>query len=309
MSAQSILRESAHRRTIESNLFPAALPAIEWNKFSWHSGKGSASHTFKEHSSQALTIDVFGTLKASESRDAALGELARNLGLPDEGPWQVELEWQDPDNLVGERQQSRIDAVAISPRALIFFECKFTEIDGGTCSQTRPILRGKHKGLVQCNGSYMPQVNPTNGKTSACALTPKKMRYWELVPEVFNIPAELGYRPCPFAGPWFQWMRNLTICWAVAQARGLQPAFVLAYADGPTLPMAARIQSADWARFTKVLKPNTVPVRTLPIQSIVSMAQTANPNDPTWPELQQWVTRKIESVCRARQIYAADSAP
>lgn len=309
MSIQSILRESAHRRTIESNLFPAALPALDWNTFRWHSGKGSNGHSYKEHSSQALTIDIFGTLKVAPDRDRALGALARSLGLPAAGPWQVELEWHDPDNLLKEKQPSQIDAVAFSPKALIFFECKFTETDGGTCSQTRPILTGKRKGLVQCNGSYMPQTNPANGKHAACALAAKKIRYWDVIPQVFNIPADLGYHPCPFAGPWFQWMRNVTVAYAVAQQRGLQPAFVLAYADGPTLTMAARIQSPLWTRFTNTLQPNAVPVHARSLQAIVATAQAANPTNPLWAELQDWVTRKIESVCRARQILPADTAP
>ncbi len=129
------------------------------------------------------------------------------------------------------------------------------------------------------------------------------------MPEVFNFPADLGYAPCPFAGPWFQWMRNLTICRAVSQRYGLQPAFVLAYADGPTLPMAARVRSPDWERFTKVLNPKGVPVQVRSIQSIVQAVIAADPSEPQWMELQQWMDRKIESVCRARQIRAPDDPP
>jgi hypothetical protein len=304
------LRQAARRRSVEANIFPAALPALDtWEDFRWHTESSGASDSYKEHSSQALAVDVFGSLQASPNRDLVLARLAQHLNLPSTGPWQIQLEWHDPDNLLCERQPSWIDAVAFSPHALIFFECKFTESDGGSCSQTQPVKRGRHKGLKPCNGAYMQQVNPVNHKDSFCALTAKGIRYWDLIPQVFNIPAELGYLPCPFAGPWFQWMRNLTIGWAVAQHRHLQPAFVLVYADGPTLPMAARLRSSDWTRFTQTLKSNTIAVHTLSFQALITLAQQAVPTDSTWADLHIWVARKIDSVCRARQIHAADSPP
>lgn len=239
-------------------------------------------------------------------RDAILDSLAARLGLPIGGPWQVVLEWRDPDNLLRERQPSWIDAVAQSASALIFFECKFTEADGGPCSQVRPILRGRNAGLTQCNGSYTMQTNPANGRQAACALTAKGIQYWSIIPEVFNFPNDLGYLPCPFAGPRFQWMRNLVICRAVAARRSLAPAFVLAYADAPGLPMAARVKSPDWTRFLALLRPGAVPVHALSLQSIVAMAGNADPEEPLWPDLGRWVGRKIESVDRARRVDPGD---
>jgi hypothetical protein len=306
MSIQQRLRKSGRRRSLEANLFPGALAAIDsWDAFRWHS-ESSGADAYKEHSSQALTIDVFGALKVAEHRDAILGSLAARLGLPAGGPWKVDLEWRDPDNLLRERQPSWIDAVAESPQVLIFFECKFTESDGGSCSQVRPIASGRHKGLVQCNGAYTPQTNPANGRQAACALTGKGIQYWSLIPEVFNFPNDLGYLPCPFAGPRFQWMRNLVVCWTVARNRSLQPAFVLAYADGPTLPMAARVQSGDWQRFLDLLRPGAVQVHTLSMQAIVDLAMSADPGSDTWPDLRRWVERKISSVDQARRILPAD---
>ena len=295
--------DAARWRTIEANLFPAALPAVEpWQTFRWHSAAGNVCNSYKEHSSQALMIDVFGTLKVSPQRDRVLDRLALALGLPAGGPWDIELEWHDPDNLLREKTSTSADAIAASPHALIFFEGKFTETDGGTCSQTRPIPSGRHKGQAPCNRAYTPQVNPANGRTASCALTGKGLRYWEIVPEVFSFPNDLGYRPCPFAGPWFQWMRNLTVCWAVAQHSQRRPAFVLVYAEGPTLPMAERIHSADWQRFLRQVKPGAITVETRSYQAFIELAQAACPEDPLWPQLAQWVQRKIRSVCQARQV-------
>jgi len=294
--------DAARWRSIEANLFPGAVPSVQpWQTFRWHSALGNVCDSYKEHSSQALLIDVLGTLKASPQRDRVLDRLALALGLPAGGPWAVELEWRDPDNWLKEKSSTWADAVAASPQALIFFEGKFCEADGGACSQTRRIASGRHKGLAQCNGSYTPQVNPANGREAPCALTGKGLRYWEIVPEVFNFPNDLGYQPCPFAGPWFQWMRNLTVCWAAAHHSGRRPAFVLAYADGPTLPMAERIHSADWQRFLRQVNTRAITVETWPYQALVDLARAACPEDPLWPRLARWVQRKISNVCQARQ--------
>jgi hypothetical protein len=304
VNASSRSLDAARWRTIAANLFPAALPAVEpWQAFRWHSAAGNVCDSYKEHSSQALMIDVLGTLKMSPHRDQVLDHLAQALGVPAGGPWDIQLEWRDPDNLLREKTSTWADAVAASPSTLIFFEGKFCETDGGTCSQVRPIASGRNQGRVPCNRAYTPQVNPVNGRAASCALTGKGLRYWDIVPEVFNFPNDLGYRPCPFAGPWFQWMRNLTVCWAVAGHSQRRPAFVLAYADGPTLPMAERIHSADWQRFLRQVKPGAITVETRSYQALVELAHTACPKDPVWPALAQWVQRKISSVCQARQVH------
>jgi hypothetical protein len=54
---------------IRMNIFPGARPAIaDWTDFRWHStSAGVDSH--QPNSSQALAIDVFGTLAVSPDRD------------------------------------------------------------------------------------------------------------------------------------------------------------------------------------------------------------------------------------------------
>jgi hypothetical protein len=208
--------------SILANLFPAAHAAVQpMTGFRWHSAAGERYDTWKVQSSQALAIDVFGTLKNLPNRVAVLDRLAGELGLPAGGPWDVHLEWHDPENHLREKQPTWVDAVARSPRALILFEGKFTEGDGGSCSQTQPLRTGRRKGLRQCTGGYMWQVNPANGREARCALTAKGLRYWDVIPRVFDYDAGQSYFECPFAGPWFQWMRNLTLCHEAAGARGL----------------------------------------------------------------------------------------
>jgi hypothetical protein len=140
---------------IKANLFPASHAAIrDWHKFPWHKYKGQIQAD-KPGSSQALAIDVFGTIKVSKERDHILGELARRCGAPSDGPRTLELEWIDPDNLLCESKTSptQVDAIAFGQRALLVIECKFTE-PSGACSQPTPIEEGLHKGWRQCSGDY-----------------------------------------------------------------------------------------------------------------------------------------------------------
>ena len=113
-------------------------------------------------------MDVFGTLAVLDAadRDSILENLAARIGLPTAGPWSVQLEWSDTQNRLREsgQQKSQIDAVAVGKRSVIFFECKFTEENGGKCSQVNPLRSGAHRGLRQCNGTYSLQVNPANGE-------------------------------------------------------------------------------------------------------------------------------------------------
>jgi hypothetical protein len=199
-----------------------------------------------------------------------------------------------------EKTPTFLDAVARSPRTLILFECKFSENDGGACSQTRPLPTGRRKGLRQCNGHYVPQVNPANKLEGRCALSAKGIAYWDFIPDVFGYSAETSIAPCPFAGPWFQWMRNLTTAYAVAKRHRLQPAFVMAFADGPGLAMAQRIQGADWQWLGNRVDPAYVSFRALSIQQLLHLASQAVRADPILGDLTGWVRRKIDSVCGER---------
>ena len=289
--------------SILANLFPAAHAAVQpVRQFRWHSAAGERYDTWKVQSSQALAIDVFGTLQTSPNRDAVLDRLAGDLGLPAGGPWDVQLEWHDPENHLGEHQPTWVDAAAQSPQALILFEGKFTEADGGRCSQTQPLRGGVRQGLRQCTGGYMWQVNPATGQEARCALTAKGLRYWEFIPQVFDYDADQSYFECPFAGPWFQWMRNLTVGYAAARAAGRRPAFVLAYADGPGLAMAARVRSPEWARLLNRLQPGAITLRACAYQDLIRTAQAACPDDPTWPALARWVEDKIATVCGVSRL-------
>jgi hypothetical protein len=289
------------KERIRSNIFRDAHTAVEpWETFPWHRGSDGKIDAYKKHSSQALAIDVFGTLKMSSDRDTILNHLAKELDLPIEGTWEIDLEWKDPKNLLKERRQTQVDVVACNRKSLIFFECKFTEADGGSCSQPEPIKDGQNKGLKQCNGSYEKQTNPVNKKIARCALTGKGIRYWDVIPQIFDYVADIDYKTCPFKGPRYQWMRNLTACWEVAKDKHLVPAFIVVFADTPKLPLAEKVKSEEWKEFVSHILPRRIGVRTVSFQKIVKMSCNEAVLEPnTYHDLLHWVEYKIEQVAHA----------
>ena len=55
--------DQATRTRIEHNIFPLRIKLVNHGKSPWHAGRGGAIDTHVAHSSQALGIDVFGTLE------------------------------------------------------------------------------------------------------------------------------------------------------------------------------------------------------------------------------------------------------
>jgi restriction endonuclease-like protein len=290
------------RRRVEANLFPVAMPAVEpWDEFPWHKDAYGRCDTWKPHSSQALCIDVFGTLKVVDQleRDRTCDRLCEKLGATPGGPWAISLEWSDPDNLMCERRhQTQVDAVARGRHSLIFFELKFTEAGAGCCSQPQPLRSGDHKGQVQCNGNYEMQTNPVNAIVSSCALTGKGIQYWKVIPNVFNLSATNVYAPCPFAGSGFQWMRNLTVCQLVAAKQRLQPCCVIVYVDKPTLAMPAYFESQGWVDFAQTCA-NRAPLP-MPLAQFLELASSTERSfgggAGSWGTLAKWITKKVAGV-------------
>jgi len=275
---------------VRANIFADAHGYIaDWQTFPWHRDDEGRIQAHKAHSSQALAIDVFGAIAMSKWRDAILGRIADVIGLPNEGPWDVKLEWTDPDRLLGERRATQVDAIAFSARAAILFECKFTE-PGGGCSQPNKLSSGRHKGKRQCSGSYEVQVNPASGVEARCALTGKGIRYWDHIPQVFGLDAGEDYRPCPFSGDAFQWMRNSVLAARLSSSRGIATRVVATFADAPGLPAADKIRVGGLGHAPA---DPSFAIRPLSYQQICQIiAETLD--DPKYP-LIDWVDRKISS--------------
>ena len=229
-------------QAIKSNLFPASHAAIgDWQP-PWHRDRLGNIDTQRPQSSQALAIDVFGTIKASTERDRVLSAVARQCGVPDDGPWELKLEWIDPKNRLKEPTPTQVDAIAFGRHGLLLFEGKFTE-GGGGCSQPNLIRGGAHDGMRQCNGNYEPQTNPVNNVRGRCALTGKGVLYWGPISRIFGLDLDQDHRPCPFGGETYQWMRNVVLADTLASARGQLGKVVAAYADAETLHTAKQVRS------------------------------------------------------------------
>jgi len=283
---------------VRANLFPAAHGFIgDWPSFPWHRDRRQQIQTHKLQSSQALALDVFGTIHGSAVCDAILDAVARLCGLRQGSPWTLAPEWTDPQCLLAEPKLTQVDAIAFGAQSIILFEGKFGE-SGGPCSQPGPLLRGRHKGKRQCNGNYEVQTNPVNGSQARCALSAKGIRYWELIPDVFAYDRDATYRPCPFAADKFQWMRNLVLAQALGRASGKQTAVVVAYADARGLATADHIRTESWHAFRASLRPSSPPLVEISYQALVALAASvAGTTESTmWRNLAAWVDRKIQSA-------------
>jgi hypothetical protein len=109
--------------------------------FPWHRGAHS------RQSSQAVAIDVFETVKRLPSRNQIVGAWAELFGLPVTlaDNWTLTLEYRVPKALLGEPRESQIDVLAQSKSGILVFECKFTEADGGGCSQVHKLAKVRTK--------------------------------------------------------------------------------------------------------------------------------------------------------------------
>jgi hypothetical protein len=288
---------AAEIQSIKENLFDRAHGLVRRRPdFPWHRNDHNAITASQIRSSQALAIDVFETVRDLESRDTIIAAWIQGLGLtvPTAGPWTIELEYSLEKSLLGELRSSQIDVLLSSRHAAIVIECKFTEPDGGSCSQPVPLEDGAHQGLRQCNGRYEVQTNPVNRETSRCALTAKGIRYWDLIPDVLGFSADVDHVPCPVAGGWYQWMRNLVAARAIGQRDSKSVGFVLVYAQG-AFPMARKLKSEEWRTFEARVKKSVVRMGVISYQDLIKAArQVAGKADGEVLErLEHWVNEKL----------------
>jgi len=270
----------AEIESAEENLFRSARGIVrEKPEFPWHRDQFGAITASREESSQALAVSFFVTIESLRSCDAIFARWNKHFELEYAGPWKLYPEYTVPKSLLGEPRPTQIDVLAEGGGGLILFECKFTEKDGGGCSQPNPLADGAHKGQRQCNGNYEEQVNPINDIRARCALTGKGIRYWDLVPEVMNVDARIDHIKCPFKGGTYQWMRNLVAARALSRSLDRPSAFVLVYADG-AFPIAEKLRRPDWSGFLDSIRGRAVPFRSASYQQLLALAvDEATPSD------------------------------
>ena len=300
---------------IRKNLFRCARPIVDEAGFPWHREASGEPSAAKLESSQALALDLFQTVKTLESRDEIIDGWCRRLNLNMSGPWDLKPECPIDRDLLNESRPTQVDVMACSDAGVLLFECKFTEPDGGGCSQTRPLRRpGPNCGKIQCDGTYRQQINPVNGVRSRCALTGKGIQYWQHVPSILGLQPDEDHVPCPFSGGWYQWMRNLAAARALSLRLARPTAFIIAFADGD-LPMAHKLgyqghpPSMEWTQFGKHVEKGQVPLRTVTYQSLLEVAHdaTPEPEQQVLADLKDWMERKIDGSISIRNgIIAAE---
>ncbi|MBX5213970.1 hypothetical protein HJB90_08940 [Rhizobium sp. NLR10a] len=282
-------------QAVRENLFPASHAAIEdWEAFPWHRDRTNRIQAHKAHSSQAIAIDVLGTIKMSTDRDRIFDAIASTIGVAPGGPWAITLEWTDRDRLLGEPRPTQVDALAVGSKAALVIECKFTE-PGGQCSQTAVLRSGER----QCNGSYTNQINPGNGLRAHCALTGKGIHYWEYIPKVFGLDPTVDHTPCPFKADGYQWMRNAVLAAALGKHHNLQSAALAAFADHPSFPTAQKVKQG-------LMDPRLsgqAAITPISYQQIIAIACHVGLDQELWNDLSEWVGRKIAMAALRRSVF------
>lgn len=287
-------------RAVQKNVFPGAHDAI-WQRFPWHGGAGSP------HSSQALAVSVFGTVALHPSRQVLIDEALRVIfgwDVRDDDKWRVSLDRRLSSSLLHEPRPTQPDVLLQNRTSAVLLECKFTEAGGGPCSQRRPLPLGKRKGLIQCDGNYREQINPVNGETDRCALSAKNIRYWKHIPSHFNLDKDSDYEPCPFAGPAYQYMRNVLAVAQLAKRRNksgakARAAFGLVYVAGEPFPMCNEVGNpgGEWGQFVARLRSDSsLAVGTISYQRLLEMWCLCLPEDPVLARLTDWVTERVDDV-------------
>lgn len=287
----------AEVNAIAGNLFPAAHSVLRLADFPWHrDAKGVATASLPQ-SSQALALDLFVTVKGLSSSRAIVDAWSDLLGCQEQDNITITPEYEIPRRVLGEPRPTQVDVLLDGQSSVTLLECKFTEPDGGSCSQTQKRSTRRLPAsppVAQCNGRYEEQVNPLTGRTARCALTAKGIRYWEFIPKVLNVRADVDYTPeCPFAGGSYQWMRNLVGAYALGMESGRAGAFAIVYADGP-FPMATKLKSPDWTSFMAQLTGDVL-LRTASYQALVARAREAvrGPDNRVLQALDEWIERKV----------------
>jgi hypothetical protein len=275
---------------IKNNLFYRAQDAIEnYHTFNWHCYKKQID-TDKVNSSQALAIDFWGCLKLSKFKD----ELINMLFCKDAINWKIDFEYIDP-KLLSEHTSTQVDVLLHCKTNAIIIESKFTERDGGACSQVN-----LYKGVKQCNGNYEPQTNPYNNRTSSCALTGKGVGYWNFIEKITDFKSTERYSPCPFKKGEYQWMRNIAFASAYSTTYNVAVESYLVFLDSVKCSIARKVRGNSYLGALKGKVKDTVSFTPLSynlmVTKCINFLEIDSAEKMVWEDLRDWMGFKEKNL-------------
>ena len=280
--------DSQIKQKLLANIFPESISSISnFDTFPWHTDSNKNIDSYKVQSSQALMIDVFGYLSVCKDKDKIINT-AFNL---EDSNWIINFEYTN-EQLLNEKKSTQIDVMIEGNKNIILIECKFTENDGGTCSQTKRIERFNKK---QCTGNYQQQTNPVNGVTSHCSLSGKNISYWEYIPKIYDFSNQNDYLPCPFKGGHYQWMRNLCFAYSMQKSMNKNTMSYICYDDADFCPMKKKFDNHYLLSINKHVK-TEFKFNIVTYQKIIETGIMISKENSIWILLQNWVSTKEEKV-------------
>ena len=157
------------------------------------------------NSSQALAQSVLGNLKIynlieilSDLQDDDGNDIFGKSVLNSDS---FELEYKV--NYLGEPRSTSLDGY-VAGKYRIAIECKFTEVEIGTCSRPRMRpLDGNYESQY-CDSTYSHQ----RGRNYRCSLSEIGVKYWEYIPFFFKWNNDIDHNPCPLNST-YQLVRNV----------------------------------------------------------------------------------------------------
>jgi hypothetical protein len=157
------------------------------------------------NSSQALAQSVLGNLAVHGNLDC-LAEPHCDEGEPLLGEAQVSSDnfaMEFDVDYLGEPRPTSLDGYFCEGYK-VAIECKFTEIEVGTCSRPRSSRTSSKNERDECDGSYSRK----GSRKERCPLSEIGVLYWRYIPSVFNWGGDLDLIPCPLHKN-YQLVRNI----------------------------------------------------------------------------------------------------
>lgn len=280
-------------KRIKTNIFYRSVDSIsDYKNFDWHKGKNKMADADKVNSSQALTIDFWGCLKVSPLKD----ELINLIFNKKEKDWNIKFEFTDKGLLSETRSATQIDVLIKSDNYVIVIESKFTENNGGSCSQVNKTKNG----LYQCNGNYETQINPINNIKSKCALSGKGIKYWDYIDELTNFNKKNDYLPCPFKKGEYQWMRNICFADSYAKENKVEAESYLIYLKSNKCSISKKVAQDTFLGGLKNQIKNNMTFKPISYNELlskcISFLKIDSKEKEIWIELEKWVLDKEQMI-------------